>query len=112
VLALDPIALRLYPVVWLPAYAFSHLEYDILVGFENGAGVLFGQVLFTFLADRYGRKPLMIVSCLVAFAFAWPIGYTSSWPLLMIFVSLAAFGVGGALGLANVYNVELAPPSQ
>jgi MFS family permease len=112
VLSLDPIALRLYPVVWLPAHAFSHLEYDILVGFENGAGVLFGQVLFTFLADRYGRKPLMIVSCIVAFVFAWPIAYTSSWPLLMIFVSLAAFGVGGALGLANVYNVEIAPPSQ
>ena len=107
-----PIALRLYPVVWLPAHAFSHLEYDILVGFENGAGMLFGQVLFTFLADRYGRKPLMIVSCIVAFVFAWPIAYTSSWPLLMIFVSLAAFGVGGALGLANVYNVEIAPPSQ
>ncbi len=112
VLSLDPIALRLYPVVWLPANAFSHLQYDILVGFENGAGVLLGQVLFTFLADRYGRKPLMIVSCLVAFVFAWPIAYTSSWPLLMIFVSLAAFGVGGALGLANVYNVEIAPPSQ
>ena len=112
VLSLDPIALRLYPVIWLPAHAFSHLQYDILVGFENGAGVLLGQVLFTFLADRYGRKPLMIVSCMVAFVFAWPIAYTSNWWLLMLFVTLAAFGVGGALGLANVYNVELAPPSQ
>jgi hypothetical protein len=76
VLALDPIALRLYPVVWLPAHAFSHLRYDILVGFENGRGVLMGQVLFTFLADRYDRKPLMIASCFVAFAFAWPTSTT------------------------------------
>ena len=75
VLALDPVALRLYPVIWLPAHAFSHLQYDILVGFENGAGVLIGQVIFTYLGDRYGRKPLMIASCLVASAFVWPVAW-------------------------------------
>jgi MFS family permease len=112
VLAIDPVALRLYPVIWLPAHAFSHLQYDILVGFENGAGVLVGQVIFTYLADRYGRKPLMIASCIVAFLFVWPVAYTSNWPLLMVFVSLAAIGVGGCLGLSNVYTVEIAPPTK
>jgi MFS family permease len=112
VLALDPVALRLYPVIWLPAHAFSHLQYDILVGFENGAGVLIGQVIFTYLGDRYGRKPMMMASCVVASLFVWPVAYTSNWPLLMFFVSMAALGVGGCLGLSNVYTVEIAPPQQ
>jgi MFS transporter, putative metabolite:H+ symporter len=112
VLSLDPVALRLYPVLWLPAHAFSSLQYDILVGFENGAGVLIGQIIFTYLADRYGRKPMMIASCVVASLFVWPVAYTSNWPLLMVFVSMAALGVGGCLGLSNVYTVEIAPPQQ
>jgi MFS family permease len=112
VLSIDPLAARLYPVLWLPENAFNSFQYALLVGFENGLGVLIGQVLITYLSDRLGRKPMMIVSCLIASAFTWPIAYTSNWPLLMVLVTVAAIGVGGALGLANVYTVEIAPPAQ
>jgi MFS family permease len=54
----------------------------------------------------------MIVTCLVGSVFIWPIAYTSSWPLLMLFVTLAATGVGGCLGLNAVYMTEIVAPSE
>ena len=110
-LLIDPLAIRIYPYVWEPINAFSQMQYAILVGFENGAGVLIGQYLLNHLADRFGRKPLMVASCVIAGGFVWPIAFTNDWALLMLFMTLAAVGVGGALGLSAVYTSEIAPPA-
>lgn len=112
VLALDNLAIRIYPVVWEPQHAFSPLQYTILVGCQNGLGVLIGQVWFTHLSDRHGRKPIMILSCLVGGLFSIPFAFTSNWYLLVVFATIAAVGVGGTLGSANVYVSELAPPAR
>jgi putative MFS transporter len=112
VLAMDTLVVRVYPVVWAPQHSFSPVQYALLVGFENGLGVLIGQVWFTHLSDKFGRKPILILSCLVAGLLAWPLAITDNWGLLMVIVTAAALGVGGALGVTNVYLLELVPPTR
>jgi MFS family permease len=109
-LMIDPLTLRLYPAVWLPHHNFGSLEYSLLVGFSNGLGPLIGEYTFGFVGDRFGRKKSMIASCAIAGLVVIPVGFTTSWPLLMVIVTLAGVGVGGALVLAPVYMTELSPP--
>lgn len=109
-LMIDPLTERLYPAVWLPNHSFSSLDYSLLVGFSNGLGPLIGEYTFGFLGDRFGRKFSMIASCAIAGLIVIPEGYTTSWPVLMIIVTLAGLGVGGALVTAPVYMTEVSPP--
>jgi MFS family permease len=112
VLAMDSLVLRIYPVVWEPQHSFSPVQYALLVGFQNGLGVLIGQLWFTHLSDRVGRKPILILSCLVAGLLSWPLAITDNWLLLMVIVTAAGLGVGGAVGVTNVYLLELVPPTR
>ena len=109
-LMIDPLTERLYPAVWLPHHNFSSLDYSFLVGFSNGLGPLIGEYTFGFIGDRFGRKKSMIASCAIAGLIVIPVGFTTSWPLLMVIVTLAGLGVGGALVLAPVYATEVSPP--
>ena len=109
-LMIDPLTERLYPAVWLPHHSFSSLDYSLLVGFSNGLGPLIGEYTFGFVGDRFGRKISMIASCAIAGLIVIPVGYTTSWPLLMVIVTVAGIGVGGALVTAPVYMAEVSPP--
>ena len=46
----------------------------------------------------------MVASCAIAGLVVIPVGITTNWPLLMVIVTLAGLGVGGALVLAPVYD--------
>ena len=107
---IDPLTERLYPAVWLPHHNFSSLDYSFLVGFSNGLGPLIGEYTFGFIGDRFGRKKSMIASCAIAGLVVIPVGFTTSWPLLMVIVTLAGLGVGGALVLAPVYGPRYPRP--
>jgi MFS family permease len=109
-LMIDPLTERLYPAVWLPHHAFSSLDYSLLVGFSNGLGPLIGEYTFGFIGDRFGRKISMIASCAIAGLIVIPEGITTNWPVLMLIVTLAGVGVGGALVTAPVYMTEVSPP--
>lgn len=111
VLLLDTLAARVYPVYWGPKHIISQGQYSVLVGAATGAGPLLGGILFGYLADRYGRKRIMIVSCAVAGLVAWPVGFTKSWPLLLACVAVSALGIGGALAIVPSYNSEWCPPA-
>lgn len=111
VLLLDTMVSRIYPVYWEPLNAFSQFEYTLLAGVATGAGPLIGGVLFGYLADRYGRKPMMIASCAVAGIFVWPVGISTDWPTLMACVFVSALGIGGALAIVPSYNSEWCPPA-
>ena len=109
-LMIDPLTERLYPAVWLPHHNFSSTDYSLLVGFSNGLGPLIGEYTFGFIGDRFGRKKSMIASCAIAGLVVIPVGFTTNWPLLMVIVTVAGLGVGGALVLAPVYGTEVSPP--
>lgn len=111
VLLLDTMAARIYPVYWGPKHIITQTQYSVLVGAATGAGPLLGGVLFGYLADRYGRKRMMAVSCAVAGLAAWPAAFTTSWPVLLACVGVSALGIGGALAIVPSYNSEWCPPA-
>lgn len=110
VVGLDGIIGRLYPVVWEPNHFVTPVEYQLILGFSNGLGPLIGNYAFGFLSDRYGRRKAMIGGCLLAGILYMPLAFVKSFPILLITVTVAAFGVGAAVCLAPTYNTEVSPP--
>ncbi|MGH3504581.1 MAG: MFS transporter [Nocardioidaceae bacterium] len=110
VVAMDPLVLRIYPVVWKPDAAFGPAQYALLVGFSNGLGPLLGDYIFGFFSDRFGRRTTMITACLIGGLLYIPVAFTSNWVVLIVAVTFASLGVGAAVATAPVYNTEISPP--
>jgi MFS family permease len=111
VVGLDAVIGRLYPVVWEPKGFVTPLQYQLLLGFSNGLGPLIGNYAFGYLSDRYGRRKVMIAGCLFAGILYLPVAWVKSFPVLLLTVTIAAFGVGAAVCLAPTYNTEVSPPA-
>ena len=75
----------------------------------NGLGPLIGEYTFGFIGDRFGRKKSMVASCAIAGLIVIPEGYTTSWPVLMVIVTLAGLGVGGTLVTAPNFDRYAVP---
>ncbi|MCL6442281.1 MAG: MFS transporter [Alicyclobacillus sp.] len=111
IISLDGIEQVLYPFVWEPKHAFGGLQYSILVGFQVGGGVLLGEYLLGFLADKYGRKKIMIASCLIVSLLFWPIAFVNNWFYLFLLLTTGSVGIGGMLATNVVYMTEMVPPA-
>ena len=111
VLLLDSLVARVYPVYWGPNEVITQVQYSVLAGAATGFGPLVGGVLFGFLADRFGRKLIMIVSCAIAGLCVWPVGLTTLWPVILTCVTVSALGIGGALAVVPSYNSGWCPPA-
>jgi MFS family permease len=111
VVGLDAVVGRLYPVVWEPQHFVTPLEYQLLLGFSNGLGPLIGNYTFGYISDRFGRRRVMIAACLVAGILYIPVAFLKSFPVLLLTITVAAFGVGAAVCLAPTYNTEVSPPA-
>src|SRR4029077_10079898 len=62
----DGIAARLYPVIWRPAGLLSTDQYAVIQALQVGLGVLLGTYLMGFVADKYGRRPAILLSTALA----------------------------------------------
>jgi MFS family permease len=111
IIALDGMAARIYPYVWGPRHTFSPQAFSVLLAFQFGVGILAGEYLMGYLADRIGRRTAMILSALAVSLLTWPTALTDSFPVLLTFFSLGALGMGGVLAANVVYMTELAPPA-
>jgi len=109
VVALDLVFARIYPFIWGPNHDVTSFEFDVLLVFNTGVGILIGEYGLGLVADRIGRKPVLIISALLAGGFIWEIAFSNSFGALLVWNTLYALGVGGTLAVCNVYMHEIAP---
>lgn len=87
---------------------------EVGTGF-NVASMLLGSAVGAFfagnLADKFGRRPTMILTALAFIISAWGSGIAGSSPEFVFFRLLGGLAVGAASILAPAYISEIAPPS-
>ena len=74
-------------------------------------GCLIGAMLSGMLADRYGRKLLLMVSAIIFLVSAYATGAFSVFNWFLIARFLGGIGIGIASGLSPMYIAEVAPTS-
>lgn len=109
-LATDGIAARLYPFIWEPAGAITKFEYSTLYAFQVGISILLGDYLIGLFADKYGRRPAIMLSTALAGAFIWTFVLTTNFWWLLLFSILGTLGAGGMLATNVVYIAEIVSP--
>jgi MFS family permease len=83
-----------------------------LIGFSVGSiilGAIFGNIIAGSLADKFGRKPILIITALL---FSWCAAGTSLSHDIVFFISariVGGIGVGMAILIAPMYIAEIAP---
>ncbi len=86
---------------------------EVGTGF-NVASMLLGCAIGAFFAgsfaDKYGRKPMMILTAAAFIISAWGSGISGSSEQFVFFRILGGLAVGGASVLAPAYISEIAPP--
>ena len=86
---------------------------DLQVGFAVGCvifGAMFGNIVAGPLADKHGRKNVLLITAILftisAIWSALATSYTEFWVARLI----GGIGVGGAILIAPIYIAEIAPP--
>ena len=110
ILSTDGQAARLYPFIWEPAHVVTSFQYSVVYAFQVGIGILIGDYVMGWLADRIGRKPTMMISAVLAGLFIWPFAFVTSYPALIVLSIFACLGVGGILATNVVYMTEVVGP--
>lgn len=72
-------------------------------------GCLVGAMVSGMMADRYGRKPLLLISALIFFFSAYATGAFSDFSWFLAARFLGGIGIGIASGLSPMYIAEVAP---
>src|SRR5579883_841528 len=103
----DGVAARLYPFIWKPQHVVTSFQYSTLYALEVGVGILIGDYLMGFVADRYGRRPATIAAALLAGAFVWPFAFVTNFWALAILSVLSTLGVGAILSTHATYITEV-----
>ena len=73
------------------------------------AGCMIGALTCGALADRLGRKPLLIASAAIFILTAWGTGAASSFGLFLVVRFFGGLAIGMASGLSPMYIAEVAP---
>jgi len=73
-------------------------------------GVTVGSVVFGYLADMFGRKPIMLVSLIAHILLSFATAFSPSFIVYVIFRFLDGFALQGAFASAYVLSVELLLP--
>lgn len=73
-------------------------------------GIMFGAFVFGYLADRFGRKRLFIITLVMYSVFTLLTALSPTYLFLMIFRFLTAIGVGAEYAAINSAISEFIPP--
>lgn len=74
-------------------------------------GCLIGAMVAGIMADRYGRKPLLLISAFIFLSSAYATGAFSTFSWFLAARFLGGVGIGIASGLSPMYIAEVAPAS-
>ena len=74
------------------------------------AGCLLGAMTGGTLADRYGRKPLLIISAVIFLISAYGTGAVNAYLWFLAARFIGGIAIGIASGLSPMYIAEVAPP--
>ncbi|XP_067311712.1 solute carrier family 22 member 7 [Pseudorasbora parva] len=69
-------------------------------------GVMFGAVFFGGMSDRFGRKPMLLVSYISGMAFAMASIFSSSFIMFAVLRFFSGFTITGIIIVSTVLNVE------
>jgi MFS transporter, AAHS family, 4-hydroxybenzoate transporter len=72
-------------------------------------GSLLGALTFATLADRYGRRPILVICALIFGAAALASSLASSVPVLLVLRFITGLGLGGAMPIALAQTSEYMP---
>lgn len=73
-------------------------------------GCVGGAAIAGVLADKYGRKPLLIVAALLFTLSAFGTGAAETFNMFILFRIIGGVGIGIASTLSPMYIAEIAPP--
>ncbi len=103
----DGIGARLYPFVWRPLGLITNTQYAVIQALQVGLGVLLGTYLMSFVADKYGRRPAILLSTALAGICLCPFAFVTDFVPLVLFSVLSTLGVGGIVATHAVYLSEM-----
>jgi len=89
-------------------YHFTQMQMSVVLGATLAATAI-GGVIFGFLSDRIGRKPVLQLTILTYSLGTFFSGFSGSLLFLMIFRVITGLGVGGEWGTGQTYIGETFP---
>jgi putative MFS transporter len=106
----DGIGARLYPFVWRPMKIIDVNQYAVIQALQVGAGILLGVYLMSWVADRFGRRPAILLATLLGGLCIWPFAYVFNFWGMVVLSVLSTLGVGGIVATHAVYISEMTSP--
>ncbi|MFT3996681.1 MAG: MFS transporter, partial [Asticcacaulis sp.] len=94
--------------------AYFHLTSEAMIGWANSCallGCLAGSIVAGLLSDRFGRKPLLILSAFLFGASSILTGWATSFDLFIVWRILGGVAIGMASNVSPTYIAEVAPPA-
>ena len=70
----------------------------------------FGALLFGWLADKYGRRPILMIDILLYSVFEFASAFAPSLAVLIVIRTLFGFAMGGEWGIGASLVMESVPP--
>jgi MFS transporter, putative metabolite:H+ symporter len=103
----DGIGARLFPFVWRPHHIITVDQYAVIQALQVGLGILLGAFLMSWVADRWGRRPAILLATLLGGLCIWPFAYVTNFWAMVVLSVLSTLGVGGIVATQSVYMSEI-----
>jgi MFS family permease len=103
----DGIGARLFPFVWRPHHVITVDQYAVIQALQVGLGVLLGVFLMSWVADRWGRRPAILLATFLGGLCIWPFAYVTNFWAMVVLSVLSTLGVGGIVATHSVYLSEM-----
>ncbi|AGE71637.1 MFS transporter [Sulfolobus acidocaldarius] len=96
----------------LPYIPFLNASTASLIASIGLFGYIPGSLGLGYLADRIGRKPVLILTVTLTAIGSLGMALSVNFPMLAVFRFIEGAGIGGDLNLAMVYVTEFAPSAK